>query len=189
MAKHHYPKLRSVHRVLADPMRLRVLESLWGRPQSAKELAAWADIPPERLYYHLAQLEQAELIEIAEYRRLPGGKVERVYRPTSVEPPGDEATPLEIADFLGASLEATRADIVAASVAQEAGKRREISLTRTTIRLSEAALVTFREHLLDLVRQAQEQPDEEGSWTRVVLSLIDLQDRKPMTNEKEEPSQ
>src|SRR5262252_9305873 len=105
MTKHHRPGLRSVHRALADPMRIRLLECLWGQPQSAKELAAWADIAPDRLYYHLAQLEQAGLIEIAEYRRLPRGKVERVYRPTPIEPPDDEATPVEYAEFLGAMLE------------------------------------------------------------------------------------
>ena len=128
MTKHQHPGLRSVHRALADPMRIRLLECLWGRPQSAKELAEWVGMAPDRLYYHLAQLEEAGLIEIAEYRRLPGGKVERVYRPTPVEPPGDEATPLEFADFLGAMLETTRADITAASVAKEAGERREILL-------------------------------------------------------------
>ena len=162
-------------------MRIRLLECLWGRPQSAKELAAWVGLPPDRLYYHLAQLEQARLIEIAEYRRLPGGKVERVYRPTPVEPPGEEATPLEYAEFLGAMLEATRADITAASVAKEAGQRREIMLTRATLRLPEADLVTLREHILELVRQAQDQPGDEGTWTRVVVTLIDLQDRGQLT--------
>src|SRR6266704_2358817 len=143
MTKHQHPGLRSVHQALADPMRIRLLECLWGRPQSAKEIATWAGLPPDRLYYHLTQLEQAGLIEIAEYRRLAGGKVERVYRPTSVEPPGDEATPLEIADFLGAALEATRADITAASMAKEAGERREITLQRATVRLSEEELFTL----------------------------------------------
>ena len=145
MTKQHQPGLRSVHRALTDPMRIQLLECLWGRPQSAKELAAWAGLPPDRLYYHLAQLEQAGLIEIAEYRRLPGGKVERVYRPTPIEPPDDEATPLEYAEFLGAMLEATRADITAASIAKEAGERREITLLRTTVRLSEAALVDLQD--------------------------------------------
>jgi len=182
MMKHHRPGLRSVHRALADPMRIRLLECLWGRPQSAKELAAWAGLPPDRLYYHLAQLEQAGLIEIAEYRRLPGGKVERVYRPTPIEPPGDEATPLEYAEFLGAMLEATRADITAASIAKEAGERREITLLRATVRLSEADLVTLRERLLELVRQVQEQPDDKGNWTRVVVTLVDLQDRGQPSN-------
>jgi len=182
MTKHHSPGLRSVHRALADPMRIRLLECLWGRPQSAKELAAWAGMAPDRLYYHLAQLEQAGLIEIAEYRRLPGGKVERVYRPTPMEPPGDEATPLEYAEFLGAMLEATRADITAASVAREAGQQREITLTRATVRLSEADFVTLREHLFALVRQAKEKSDDEGVWTRVVVTLVDLQDRGQLTN-------
>src|SRR5215468_1160372 len=150
MAKHQHPGLRSVHRALADPMRIRLLECLWGQPQSARELAEWVGMAPARLYYHLAQLEQAGLIEIAEYRRLQGGKVERVYRPTTNEPPGDEASPLEYAEFLGVMLEATRADITAASVAKEAGQRREIMLIRTTVRLSEANLVTLREHLLSL---------------------------------------
>src|SRR5215831_1415318 len=130
--------LRSMHRALADPLRIQLLECLWAQPQTAKELAAWAGMAPDRLYYHLAQLEQAGLIEIAEYRRLPGGKVERVYRPTPVGPPGDQATPLEFAEFLGVMLEATRADITAAGLAKEAGERREIMLQRTTVRLSEA---------------------------------------------------
>src|SRR5215467_14470002 len=170
MAKHHHPGLRSVHRALADPLRIRLLECLWGRPQSAKELAEWVGMSPDRLYYHLAQLEEARLIEIAEYRRLPGGKVERVYRPTSVEPPGDEASPLEFAEFLGVMLEATRADITAASVAKQAGERREITLLRATVRVAEAELITLRERLLDLVRQAQEQVEDEGTWTRVVVT-------------------
>ena len=164
-------------------MRIRLLECLWGRPQSAKELAEWAGMTPDRLYYHLAQLEQARLIEIAEYRRLPGGKVERVYRPTPVEPPGDEATPLEFADFLGVMLEATRADIIAASVAKEAGEHREITLTRATVRVSEAKLVTLRARLNALVRRAQEQPDDKGLWTRVVVTLVDLEDRGQPTHE------
>src|SRR6266436_6168324 len=120
MTKHQHPGLRSVHRALADPMRIRLLECLWGRPQSAKELAEWVGMAPDRLYYHLAQLEEAGLIEIAEYRRLPGGKVERVYRPTPVEPPGDEATPLEYAEFLGGLRITTKKNINAASMAKEA---------------------------------------------------------------------
>ena len=163
-------------------MRIRLLECLWGRPKSAKELAEWVGVAPDRLYYHLAHLEEARLIEISQYRRLPGGKVERVYRPTPVEPPGNKATGLQFAEFLGVMLEATRADITAASLAKEAGERREIALQRTTVRLLEAELVTLREHLLSLVRQAQDKPDDEGVWTRVVVTLVDLQDRGQPTS-------
>lgn len=84
--------------------------------------------------------------------------------------------------MLGATLEATRADITVASVAKETGERREVSLTRATVRLSEAELITLRERLLELVRQAQDQSDDEGSWTRVVVTLVDLQDRGQSTS-------
>jgi DNA-binding transcriptional ArsR family regulator len=166
-----------MHRALADPLRIQLLECLWAQPQTAKELAASAGLPPDRLYYHLAQLEQARLIEVAEYRRLPGGKVERVYQPSSIEPPGDAATPREHAEFLGAMLEATRADISAASIAKEAGQRREIMLIRAAVRLSEADLVALRDQLVELVRRAREKPNDDGTWTRVVVTLVDLQDR------------
>src|SRR5438067_12502532 len=138
MTKHQHPGLRSVHRALADPLRIRLLECLWGQPQSAKELAEWVGMAPDRLYYHLAQLEEARLIEIAEYRRLPGGKVERVYRPTPVEPPGDEATPLEFAELLGAMLVDTRSDVTALRLAKEAGERGQLTLHRHTDRMYEA---------------------------------------------------
>jgi DNA-binding transcriptional ArsR family regulator len=172
-----------MHRALADPLRIRLLECMWGRPQSAKELAAWAGLPPDRLYYHLAQLEQAGLIEIAEYRRLAGGKVERVYQPTPIEPPGDAASPLEYAEFLEAMLEATRADVTAASVAKETGQRREIMLIRTTVRLSDADLVSLRDRILEHVHQAHEQPDDAGIWTRIVVTMVDLQDRAQPTGQ------
>jgi len=62
-----------------------------------------------QLYHHLTQLEAAKLIEIAEYRPLAGGKVERVYAPTATEPLGDNASPADVALMLGAALEAARA--------------------------------------------------------------------------------
>jgi DNA-binding transcriptional ArsR family regulator len=182
MAKRLTPGWCSPHRALADPLRIRLLECLWGRPQSARELAEWAGLPPDRLYYHLAQLEQAGLIEVAEYRRLPGGKVERIYRPAEIEPPGDVATPEERSRFLSAALEATQADLATAGAAKEAGERREIWLTRTAVRLTEAEWIELRDHILELLRQAQEKSDEEGIWTRVVLTLVDLEDRGQPTN-------
>src|SRR6266568_4208521 len=79
------PRLRAVHRALADPLRIRLFELLVVRPQSARELAGRVGMRPDRLYHHLARLEEAKLIEIAEYRPLAGGKVERVYAPAAAQ--------------------------------------------------------------------------------------------------------
>ena len=64
------PRLRSIHRALADPLRIRLFELLAGRPQSAKELAKHVGMRPDRLYHHLAQMEEAKLIEVAESQYL-----------------------------------------------------------------------------------------------------------------------
>src|SRR5580700_5287368 len=119
-----------LHKALADPLRIRLLEWLFEAPRSTRELADCAGLPADRLYYHLGQLEQAGLIEVAEYRPLARGKVERVYAPAETEPPGDDADPEETAAFLGSMLEATAMDITAAYQARRAGRRREVDLHR-----------------------------------------------------------
>lgn len=170
-----------VHKALADPLRLRLLESLWTNPQSAKELAQREELPADRLYYHLGQLEGAGLVEVAEYRRLAGGKVERVYAPASVEPPGDAASPGEVAEFLGAVLDATRADVTAAYRAKEAGERREVDVHRGTVRLTDDALAELRAHIEELAERFDPDTggtgDADGVRTRVVVALVDLENR------------
>ena len=165
-----------VHRALADPLRIRLVEWLMERPRSARELADCAGLPADRLYYHLGQLEQAGLIEVAEYRRLARGKAERVYAPTEAEPPGHDASPQETAAFLGSMLEATTMDITAAFQAKQAGRRREVDVTRAALRLTDEALAELRGQLTQIAARGAD-PDAEGTWTRLVLVLADLQDR------------
>ena len=177
MTDHPSPRLRAVHRALADPLRIRLFELLVARARSAKELAGLVGLRPDRLYHHLAQLEEGGLIEVSEYRRLPGGKVERVYAPTAAEPPGDDASPAEVASLLNAVLETTRADINAAALAQEAGRRRRIGAGRTVLRLNEQHLAELKEQIEGLLRSAQEHPDEDGVWTTVQWATADREDR------------
>ncbi len=165
-----------VHKALADPLRIRLLEWLAGAPRSARQLADCAGLPADRLYYHLGQLEQAGLIEVAEYRPLARGKVERVYAPAQAEPPGDDADPEETAAFLGSMLEATALDITAACQARQAGRRREIDLHRGALRLTDEALAELRSHIGQLAARFAD-PGAGGTWTRVVMTLVDLQDR------------
>jgi DNA-binding transcriptional ArsR family regulator len=165
-----------VHKALADPLRIRLLEWLFEAPRSARQLAGCAGLPADRLYYHLGQLEQAGLIEVAEYRPLARGKVERVYAPAQTEPPGDDAGPEETAAFQRSMLEATAMDITAACRARQAGRRREVDLHRGALRLTDEALAELRGHIEQLAARFAD-PAAGGTWTRVVMTLIDLQDR------------
>jgi len=165
-----------VHKALADPLRIRLVEWLMEGPRSARELGDCVGLPADRLYYHLGQLEQAGLIQVTEYRRLARGKAERVYAPAETEPPGDDASPQEAAAFLGSVLDATAMDITAAYQARQAGRRREVDVTRSALRLTDEALAELRGHITQIAGQLAES-GAEGTWTRLVLVLADLQDR------------
>jgi DNA-binding transcriptional ArsR family regulator len=166
-----------VHKALADPLRIRLLEWLTEAPRSARQLADCAGLPADRLYYHLGQLERAGLIEVAEYRRLDRGKAERIYAPAETEPPGD-ADPAQTAAFLGSVLQATALDITAAYQARQAGRRREVDLHRGALRLTDQALAELRGHIEQLAARFAD-PAADGTRTRIVLALIDLEDRTP----------
>ena len=165
-----------VHKALADPLRIRLWEWLAEAPRSARQLADCAGLPADRLYYHLAQLEHAGLIKVAEYRRLARGKVERIYAPADTEPPGDDASPEEESAFLGSMLQATAMDITVAYQARQTGGRREVDLYRGTLRLTDQALAELRGHIEQLAARFADH-GADGTWTRVVLALVDLQDR------------
>lgn len=181
-----------VHKALADPLRIQIVELLWETPRSARELADRLGVPADRLYYHLGQLERAALVDVVEYRRLARGKAERVYAPTAVEPPGDAAEPAEVAAFLGSVLEATRADVTTAFRAKQDGRRREVDLHRGAVRLTEQALAELRDRIGDLVRAYTDSAPAESSadavWTRLVVAVVDLQDRPPAPPGKETSS-
>jgi DNA-binding transcriptional ArsR family regulator len=63
-------------RALAEPTRLAILSALlkppWPRIMSVKELAAELSMTPTRLYRHVRQLEEADLIKVAETRMVSG---------------------------------------------------------------------------------------------------------------------
>lgn len=179
MIKSPARRWRSLHRALADPLRIRLLELLAGQPRSAKELADLVELPADRLYHHLAQLEDGGLIKVAEYRKLQRGKVERIYAPAVIEPPREEASAVELAQFLSAMLEATRADISSAAIGREAGERREIELMRSVVRLNEQHLAELRTRLAELIVQASDHPDDDGTFTTVLWTVVDRQHRGP----------
>lgn len=179
---------QGVHKALADPLRIRIVETLWEMARSARELAECLGMPADRLYYHLGQLERAKLIEVVEYRRLSRGKVERVYAPAAVEPPGDAADPGEMVAFLGSVLDATRADITAAYRAKQDGRHREVDVHRGTVRLTERALTDLRGQIERLIRTYTQAPEVEigagAVWTRLLVAVVDLQDRPSTTDGK-----
>ena len=67
-------------------------------------------------------------------------------------------------------------DITAAYQARQAGRRREVDLHRGALRLTDQALAELRGHIEQLAARFAD-PAADGTWTRVVMALVDLQDR------------
>ena len=69
-------------RVLADPLRLRMLELLREAPMTVTELAERLQVPRTKLYYHIGLLERHALMRVEE-TRLVNGIAEKRYAPTA----------------------------------------------------------------------------------------------------------
>lgn len=69
-------------KVVADPLRLRILAALRRAPATAKQLAQALDTPLKGLYYHLGLLEEHELIRV-HATRVVSGIIEKQFEPTA----------------------------------------------------------------------------------------------------------
>ena len=69
-------------KVVADPLRLQVIEELRDAPSTVKEIAAVLGVSATRLYYHVNLLEQHGLLRVTE-TRLVSGILEKHYQTTA----------------------------------------------------------------------------------------------------------
>src|SRR5262249_62112421 len=118
----------------------------------------------------------AGIAGVGQARPRPGGEGEGLSRRGEAEPPQDSSSPAEIAAFLGSVLDATKADVSAAFLAKEAGRRREVHVAQAPVRLTDEALAGLLSHLQDL-EQRFAVPGGEGTWARALVVIADLEDR------------
>lgn len=72
-------------RMMSDPLRLRILQSLAerrGRPTTVKEVAQRLGTPATKLYYHVNLLEERGLVRVHD-SRVVSGIIEKSYVPTA----------------------------------------------------------------------------------------------------------
>jgi DNA-binding transcriptional ArsR family regulator len=66
-------------KVLADPLRIHIVELVTQAPRTVKQVAAVLNTPPTKLYYHIKQLEERSLIRVVD-TRIVSGIVEKQYQ-------------------------------------------------------------------------------------------------------------
>jgi DNA-binding transcriptional ArsR family regulator len=155
-------------KVVADPLRLQILDLLRGEPQTVKHLHERLPIALSKLYYHAGLLERYRLIHITQ-TRMVSGIPEKHYQATAYKLSVDHAllssplaasldtTGLDV--FLSAVLEDTRKDIQRSvqegllDLSAEAPLERQLYLGRCWAQLSPQQVQQFRTRLEALVKE------------------------------------
>ncbi len=70
-------------RAISDPLRLRIVELVLREALTVKQIATRLEQPPTKLYYHVAELEEAGFVTMVD-TRVKSGIIEKYYR-TSAE--------------------------------------------------------------------------------------------------------
>jgi DNA-binding transcriptional ArsR family regulator len=187
-------------KVMADPLRLQILDTMTERVCTVKQIAADLNIPPTKLYYHFKQLEEHGLIRVVD-TRLVSGIVEKLYQATAYSyrvekgllSPGTPEGDKQVRQVLAALFEDVRDDIlnsVAAGIVKltksEPGQKpdpHDLVLGRSISRLSPEKARDFYARLKELVREfGDEEDDGQQAYTLVIALYPTARHNPPSSN-------
>jgi DNA-binding transcriptional ArsR family regulator len=166
-------------KVVADPLRLRMLDVLRQGPATVKQLARELDTPLRKLYYHVNLLETNGLIKVVG-TRLVSGILEKQYQATAyrltvdrallsrpIEPePSDEGLDVLLSVVLDQAKSEIRKSVQAGLIdpAQTSLSTNGLALGRVWLRLTPVQANSFYTRLIELAQAylAQESDPEDG---------------------------
>lgn len=107
-------------KVISDPFRMRIMETIGSKATTVKQIAKQLDVSPKKLYYHINLLEKHGLVIIA-HTQLVSGIVEKWYQVAAYRisidksiltlEEGLEGAAQHLDQLLNGIFDATRADI------------------------------------------------------------------------------
>jgi DNA-binding transcriptional ArsR family regulator len=189
-----------VLRVLADPLRLRLVQHNLGKPWTVKDAARALGISQTKLYYHVNLLETHGLIRVHS-TRVVSGIIEKSYRITAYSFRPDKslltagAMDSQIPELLGSVIDnardnltaALRAGLIDASPATEGD--RKLLIQNGFVALTPERAEDLRKRLVAVMEDfAAAAPGTPGTQTYSFVLLLHRvpQDTSPANNEEEE---
>jgi DNA-binding transcriptional ArsR family regulator len=154
-------------KVVADPLRVQLLESLSLQPLTVKELAGRLGLAVSKLYYHIKLLEEHGLIQVVA-TRIVSGIIEKQYRATAdtLEIDKDllsfqtDSGKENLTSVVTVTLDTVREDILRSLQARHfnleqgaAEQPRQMTLIRDAVLLSEARAEEFHQRLHALMQE------------------------------------
>lgn len=176
-----------VLRVLADPLRLRIMEAFArdaDTPQTVKRVAATLGEGATKLYYHVNLLDERGLLVVVE-SRVVSGIIEKRYQPVARAITVDRSVLMRDADptvtdavgaAIGAILTSTHDDVIEGLrsgrilTGDEAPLHRRAVIGKTIARLSPERAAAFTERLQALMQEFD--ADESSDPDAAAYSLL-----------------
>jgi DNA-binding transcriptional ArsR family regulator len=171
-------------RVLADPLRLSIIELL-GKPGTVKRIAEKLNKPPTKLYYHFNLLEKHELITLVD-TRIVSGIIEKHYQASArgyrlkrgLLSPGSEEPGQELDLTLSSMFEDTRNDIAESirdgvlNLSEDASDHQRLMFSGGNLMLSDDQAVDFIKRLGMLMQEFQEKSEANEADTAAHLHKL-----------------
>lgn len=166
-------------KVLADPLRIQIVELITQAPRTVKQVASVLNMPPTKLYYHIKQLEERSLIRVVD-TRIVSGIVEKQYQAAALSyrvnrelfsltsQAGKEGLNVMLTGLLDDTREdiqkSVDADVLDVSPQEEDDKplSRSLLISRHTLNLTPDVAEEFYRRLKTLVREYVSESDEQG---------------------------
>ncbi|MCA9957766.1 MAG: helix-turn-helix transcriptional regulator [Anaerolineales bacterium] len=168
-------------KVIADPLRIDIMETVGQQARPAKDIAAELGREPSKLYYHINLLEKHQLIRVVE-TRIVSGIIEKWYRVAAksirVAPhlltPGEE-NDKGIEMFLSGIFDRTKSDLrhsLLSGVAKLEGEKEKRPLfVHLRPRLTAAQYQELKDKLEEILKTLGEKEDETTSDDKQIYGL------------------
>lgn len=169
-------------RALSDPLRLRIIEALETEALTATQIARRLEQKPNKLHYHLMELEKNGLIGMVDARR-KGNLIEKYYRPVakmfrvsgSLFESGNGPEALAaLYQQVVTSLDITAADLKAAIQAGTFTEKEAAASMRVLVRwrLSAQKAEEFQQRLKALLEEFGQQSEPEADSRHAALTIL-----------------
>lgn len=163
-------------KVLADPLRIQIVELMTQAARTVKQVAAVLNLPPTKLYYHVKQLEERALIRVVD-TRIVSGIVEKQYQASAfnyrvnhelfslTSQAGKEGVNVMLTGLFDDTREdiqkSVETDVLDVSPREEGDDKplnRSLLISRKTLHLAPETAEEFYRRLKALVREYDESP-------------------------------
>lgn len=185
-------------KVLADPLRLSILEYLC-EPGTVKLIAEKIDKPPTKLYYHFNLLEKHGLIQMVD-TRIVSGIIEKHYQASAktyllehgLLSPGteefDEGLELTLSSIFGDIRNDIRESILSGAVdtADDAPESKRLVISQGRLKLTQNQAQAFYERLMDLIAEFQNLDDDGTARSYKMLVMLHPSSRGNFAKEDSE---